>query len=116
MRCTADHHHVLDTASVCDVLDQAFTDLLQGNASVLARQRIGSGDTQFSFVGGIWELHHVAGTKSYTTRRGQINFVVTLIDIRNPSKKTLLEGDVLTRIEQFCFHSTEEAFAGRVVR
>lgn len=89
---------LLDTGSVCDVLDQAFSDLGQGNASVLARQRTGCGETQFSAMGGVWERHHVAGTKSYTTLKGQFNFLVTLLDTRNPARRFMLEGDVLTRI------------------
>lgn len=89
---------LLDTESVCDVLDQAFSDLAQGNASVLARQRTGCGETQFSAMGGVWERHHIAGTKSYTTLKGQFNFLITLPDTRYPASRRMLEGEVLTRV------------------
>jgi ornithine cyclodeaminase len=88
---------VLDSAAVRAALDEAFSDLSRGEATIRERVRTDCGDLRLSAMGGLWRARGVAGQKVYTTAGGRFSFVVVLFDTRNNRPLAVVDGGALTR-------------------
>lgn len=88
-------------AAVHAALRQAFVQLAEGRAAVLARGRAGAtavdgAALMVSAMGAV--LGDVLGTKVYSTRNGQFQFVITLFDSASGMPLATLEANELTRL------------------
>lgn len=88
-------------AAIHSALRQAFVHLAEGRAAVLARGRAGAtaadgAALMVSAMGAV--LDDVLGTKVYSTRNGQFQFVITLFDSASGAPLATLEANELTRL------------------
>lgn len=88
-------------ATIHSALRQAFVQLAEGRAAVLARGRAGASAADgaalmVSAMGAV--LDDVLGTKVYSTRNGQFQFVITLFDSATGVPLATLEANELTRL------------------
>ncbi|MCX2864394.1 ornithine cyclodeaminase family protein [Paucibacter sp. PLA-PC-4] len=88
-------------AAIHSALRQAFVHLAEGRAAVLARGRAGAtaadgAALMVSAMGAV--LDDVMGTKVYSTRNGQFQFVITLFDSASGAPLATLEANELTRL------------------
>ena len=88
-------------AAIHSALRQAFVQLAEGRAAVLARGRAGAtavdgAALMVSAMGAV--LDDVLGTKVYSTRNGQFQFVITLFDSASGAPLATLEANELTRL------------------
>jgi ornithine cyclodeaminase len=87
----------LDFPSVITALDDAYADLAQGQAAILARQRCAAGAAKFSSMGALWAAKHVAATKSYPTVNGQFSFLINLFDTAANMPLAVMAAQEITR-------------------
>lgn len=91
-----------DPAAALAALRAAFMQLGRGQAAVLARGRAGAlheGATlMISAMGAVLADSGVMGTKVYSTRNGQFQFVITLFDTATGAPLATLEANELTRV------------------
>ncbi len=88
-------------AAIHSALRRAFVHLAEGRAAVLARGRAGATAADgvalmVSAMGAV--LDDVMGTKVYSTRNGQFQFVITLFDSASGAPLATLEANELTRL------------------
>jgi ornithine cyclodeaminase len=87
----------LDYDSVIQTLDEAYSDLAQGQAAILPRQRCAAGAAKFSSMGGLWAAKQVAATKSYPTVNGQFSFLINLFDTAANIPLAVMAAQEITR-------------------
>ncbi len=89
----------LTPALVRHSLRQAFEDLGAGRAAVLERSRAGDPQTgMVSSMGAVLPGLDCLGTKVYSTRRGQFQFLVNLFRLSDGAPLACLEANELTRL------------------
>src|SRR6218665_925432 len=92
---------VLRRTDATDALRRAFTELGRGRAAVLARSRAAhsTADGQALMVSAMGAvLPEVLGTKVYSTRNGQFQFLISLFDTASGAPLARLEANELTRV------------------
>lgn len=87
----------LQPAAVQQALRQAFLDLGHGRAAVLPRSRAGSPAAMVSSMGAVLPSLDVLGTKVYSTKNGQFQFIVNLFRASSGEALAVLEANELTR-------------------
>jgi len=89
-------------AAALAALRQAFVQLGRGEAAVLARGRAAAthegAALMVSAMGAVLAGSGVLGTKVYSTRNGQFQFVITLFDSATGAPLATLEANELTRV------------------
>jgi ornithine cyclodeaminase len=88
----------LTPAKVRETLRQAFLDLGKGQAAVLARSRAGSPEAMVSSMGAVLPGLDVLGTKVYSTKNGQFQFLVNLFRASTGEPLATLQANELTRL------------------
>jgi ornithine cyclodeaminase len=89
----------LTPALVRDTLSQAFQDLGAGRAAVLERSRAGDPQTgMVSSMGAVLPALDRLGTKVYSTRLGQFQFLVNLFRLSDGQPLACLQANELTRL------------------
>ena len=93
---------VLTPATARQALHEAFVQMGRGQASVLARHRaageLDGASLALSAMGAVMPAAGVMGTKVYSTRNGQFQFVVTLFSAATGLPLATLEANELTRL------------------
>lgn len=93
-----------EPAAARAALREAFVQLGRGQAAVLARGRAAATDARdgaalmVSAMGAVLTASGVLGTKVYSTRNGQFQFVMTLFDTATGLPLATLEANELTRV------------------
>ncbi|QPF71796.1 ornithine cyclodeaminase family protein [Roseateles sp. DAIF2] len=93
-----------EPAAARAALREAFVQLGRGQAAVLARGRAAATDARdgaalmVSAMGAVLTASGVLGTKVYSTRNGQFQFVITLFDSASGAPLATLEANELTRV------------------
>lgn len=89
---------LIDVADAIPVLNQAFTDLANGDAAVQQRIRTEAAGVKLSTLGAVLPSQGVAGAKVYSTLAGQFNFSIVLFSARDGSLLATLDANAITRI------------------
>lgn len=87
----------LDYPSVAQAIEDAYSDLVSGQAAILPRQRCSAGNAKFATMGALWTARGVAATKSYTSVAGQFGFLVNLFDTQQNEAVAVMQAQELTR-------------------